>query len=113
MVEGRGAGVISGVGVAREARGRVAPGLLEGRVQQVAAEAAADAVRHEAEVGEVDGAPVDRGLAAAVELEVAGRGAVAVEHEDLDAVVRENAGEIRVAHLPAVDRKSTRLNSSH
>src|SRR3546814_1342648 len=76
LVQRQGAGVVHGVGVDREPLGRVAPGLLEGRVQQVAAEAAADAVRHEAEVGEVDGAPVDRGLAPAVELEVAGRGAV-------------------------------------
>src|SRR3546814_11334727 len=85
-----------GVGVHREALGRIAPGLLDGGVEQVAAEPAADAVRHEPEVGEVDGAAGAARLVAPVQLEVAGRRSVHMKHEDLDAVVGEDAGELGI-----------------
>src|SRR3546814_5306341 len=73
LVQGQGARMVHGVGVHREALGRIAPGLLDGGVEQVAAEPAADAVRHEPEVGEVDGAAGAARLVAPVQLEVAGR----------------------------------------
>src|SRR3546814_8691959 len=76
--------------------GPIAPGLLDGGVEHVAPEPAADAVRHEPEVGEVDGAAGAARLVAPVQLEVAGRRSVHMKHEDLDAVVGEDAGELGI-----------------
>src|SRR3546814_6968872 len=80
----------------------LAPGLLDGGVEQVAAEPAADAVRHEPEVGEVDGAAGAARLVAPVQLEVAGRRSVHMKHEDLDAVVGEDAGELGICHMAPI-----------
>ena len=88
--------MIQGVGVDPEAARFVGPGDVNGTGEQVGPQALADELRHKTEVGQLDLGPP-----APVQLGIARRLTVDVEHVDLDLVVLDDLRQVRVIQSTA------------
>src|SRR5579875_4016279 len=84
-------------GMHPKALGSMAPGRIDGPIQQIGAEALADEIGDQPEIGELD-----LGIPAAIEFRIAGGRAGDIEYVDLDARVMDGLGEHGIVKGPSL-----------
>src|SRR5215469_14831054 len=90
--------MIEGRSVQPETVERPRPSLVDGRLQEVWAEPAANEIGDQAKIAEFSFARRRR-----IELEKSGRHAAYIQHKDLDRRLSEEGGECRVVKQPPLE----------